>query len=111
MNARQVSRDQNVNMKYRALRVHAKTLELARILVITLVMLVPAQQDSLAPTVNSVFHVFLAHVTTVLVSTTKTTKVTLVLVRSVSSVITVKHQFHATTINAKTTQHAQTRKI
>ena len=105
------SQDRSANMKFHVLRIHVKTLELATMLAITQVMLVLAQKDSLEPTVSSEFHVYLSHVTTVLVSTTKTTKVTRVRARSVLSEITARHRFHATTINAKTTQHVQTLRI
>ena len=108
VNAQLGSQDRSANMKFHVLRIHVKTLELATMLAITQVMLVLAQKDSLEPTVSSEFHVYLSLVTTVLVSTTKTTKVTRVRARSVLSELTARHRFHATTTNAKTTQHVQT---
>ena len=111
VNAQLGSQDQSANMKFHVRRILVKTLELVTMLAITQVMLALAQKDSLEPTVSSEFHVYLSPVTTVLVSTTKTSKVTRVRVRWVLSEITARHRFHATTTNAKTTQHVQTLRI
>ena len=101
---------QSVNTKFHVFQIRARTLEFARMFLISVATTVLALKSSLELTVSSEFRVLQSHATMEPVSTTKTMMVILVHVRSVTSDMTARHQFHVTTINAKTTQRVQTLK-